>query len=199
MSDRETLDVYDEKAAEYADMTHEDMVKNTELTAFIAALPTSGRALDLGCGPGSAAEIMARAGLRVDAVDASAEMVRLAAERPGVAARQGTFDTLAELPERGLDGIWASFSLLHAPREDLPRHLADCHRALRPGGVITIGMKTGTGTHRDKLGRRYTYVTIKELETLLTHAGFTVGSHVTGSGPGLSGEPAPWVVMTANA
>lgn len=199
MSDRETLDVYDQKASEYAELTHDDTLKNSELAAFVAAVPQGGRVLDLGCGPGSASEVMAGAGLAVDALDASAEMVRLAAARPGVAARQGTFDALADYQPGSLDGIWASFSLLHAPREDLPRHLRDCHRALRAGGVLTIGMKTGDGTARDALGRRYTYVTIDELSDLLNSAGFSVGSHVTGTGPGLSGEDAPWVVMTANA
>ncbi|MCV6592465.1 MAG: class I SAM-dependent methyltransferase, partial [Silicimonas sp.] len=75
MSDRETLDVYDQRAAEYATHFTADGASK-HLSAFIAALPEGARVLDLGCGPGTAARKMAAAGLKVEAWDASAEMVK---------------------------------------------------------------------------------------------------------------------------
>ena len=197
MTDPNTIAVYNAKASDYASLTQGQGSGDARLREFIAGLPKGGRVLDLGCGPGFSSAAMAKAGLTVDALDASSEMVLLAGRQSGVVARRGTFDDLDA--EQSYDGIWASFSLLHASAVDLPRHLAACHRALRPGGRISVGMKLGCGEARDRLGRFYCYVTVEELEGLLTGAGFTVTGHVTGRDAGLDGIEADWVVMSAHA
>ncbi len=195
MSDDETLRIYAEKANEYAELTDNDVEANRDMVAFLAMLPEGGDVLDLGCGPGASAAAMARAGLRVTATDAVPEMVEMAAKRTGVDARLATFD---DVSGRGVyDGVWANFSLLHAPRADLPRHLAAIAEALRAGGVFHIGVKTGAGEMRDKIGRLYTYYTDAELTGLLADAGLNVVSRRTGTAPGLSGEEAPWITMRA--
>ncbi|MBZ0130770.1 MAG: class I SAM-dependent methyltransferase [Rhodobacteraceae bacterium] len=194
--DAETIAVYDARAAEYADMT-EPEERNTALAAFIAALPPGGAVLDLGCGPGHASAVMADAGLKVTATDASAEMVALAARHPGVTARRMTFDEITG--KAAYDGIWANFSLLHAPRTDMPRYLSALHAALKPGGLLHIGLKTGKGARRDGIGRLYTYFTEAEIRTLLGNAGFTVTSQRTGSDLGLDGTIAPWITLAAHA
>ncbi len=135
MSDKETLNVYAEKAADYAAMTDEFNTRDPSLDAFIAAIPQGGCVLDLGCGPGASAAQMAAAGLTVDAFDPVPEMVAMAARHAGVNARQAGFDDLHA--EAIYDGVWANFSLLHAPREDMPRHLAQIKSALKPGGAIS--------------------------------------------------------------
>ena len=63
-SDPETLAVYDAKAADYAALT-ESEARDKQLTAFIADMPPGGTVLDLGCGPGQSAAVMAAHGLRV--------------------------------------------------------------------------------------------------------------------------------------
>ncbi|UWR22892.1 bifunctional 2-polyprenyl-6-hydroxyphenol methylase/3-demethylubiquinol 3-O-methyltransferase UbiG [Sulfitobacter sp. S190] len=193
MSDDETLRVYAAKTDEYARiMGHAD---DPLLDAFIAALPQGGTVLDLGCGPGGFAAAMARAGLRVTATDAVPEMVAMAAQHPGVDARVATFDQIEGTDL--YDGIWANFSLLHAGRDALPVHLAAIARALRPGGLLHIAMKTGTGTRRDAIGRRYTYVTQDELHRLLTDAGLSVKTVTTGRDKGLDGTYADWIALGA--
>lgn len=190
-----TARVYAARAGEYAEMT----VKITQdpiLAAFIDGIPAGGHVLDLGCGPGGAAAAMARAGLRVDATDAVAEMVGLAAAHPGVRAWQATFDDITG--EAAYDGIWANFSLLHASRDALPRHLAALRRALRRGGLFHIGMKTGRGEARDSLGRHYTYVTQEELWALLAAANLAPFSVATGTDTGLDGIEASWVTIAAH-
>ncbi|CAN0580948.1 unnamed protein product, partial [Ectocarpus sp. 12 AP-2014] len=172
VTDRDTIDVYDARAAEYADMTDYHNGDDPRLMHFITACPAGGTVLDLGCGPGASALVMAKAGLVVEATDASAEMVALAEQHAGVTARQGTFDDLTE--EAAYDGIWANFSLLHAPRADFPRYLAAIHRALKPRGAFMIGMKLGNGEARDGIGRFYTYYSEEELDTQLTSTGFTL-------------------------
>ena len=55
----------------------------------------------------------------------------------------------------------------------------------------------GDGTHRDGIGRRYTYVTKPELEGLLTDAGLTPLREWQGEEPGLDGVMAPWIIIQA--
>ena len=192
-ADDETLAVYGAQAQAYANLT-DDLEGDKHLATFIAAMPDGARVLDLGCGPGRAAGQMGAVGLKVDAMDAVPEMVAMAAAHLGVTAWQGTFDDITG--DTIYDGIWANFSLLHAPRAAMPRHLADVRRALKPGGLFHIGVKTGTSESRDSLGRLYTYYTEAELRDLLTTAGLTPTGSWTGSdAAGLSGEPADWVVI----
>ena len=194
--DKETLAYYGRAADDYADRTaHLD--KCLALDAFIAALPHGARVLDLGCGPGVMAGRMAAEGFSVLATDAVPEMVDMADARHGVEARVARFDEIEG--EREFDGVWANFSLLHAPREDLPEHLAAIHRALRPGGMFHIGMKTGEGEKRDDLGRLYTFVTEAELRGLLQDAGFEVMESTWGREAGMTGVPEDWVTVLSRA
>ena len=196
MSDGETIKVYDARAFDYAQMTDLENTADPRLEAFIAAVPTAGRVLDVGCGPGRAAARMAQAGLRVDATDASSEMVSMAGNAKGVTAWQAAFDEISG--DAIYDGIWADFSLLHAPRSDMPRHLAALRTALKPGGQFHLGMKLGTGQARDGIGRLYTYYIQPELTDLLTGAGFIVTDAVAGRGLGLDGTMADWISLAAH-
>jgi trans-aconitate methyltransferase len=193
MADKETLSVYDAKAAEYDARFSGKGGPDAQLRAFLDRVPAKARLWDLGCGPGRSAGLMAAEGHEVLATDASAEMVVIARTRPGVQARREVFDEIAG--EALYDGIFANFSLLHAAPDDIPRHLAAIATALRPGGVFHMGMKLGEGMHRDSIGRRYTYVTEAELETLFREAGLEPVERWFGEGAGLSGSNDPWIVM----
>lgn len=193
MSDKETLDVYSAKVADYVGMTHD--VPSDNLLAFIKALPENSRALDLGCGPGHAAAVMASHGIAVEAWDLSQGMVDHASTQPGVTALLKGFDDLPATPSFG--GIYANFSLLHAGREDFQRHIADIAASLVGGGVFHIGMKTGTGEHRDALGRRYTYHTLDDLMTILNSNGLTPIWHKEGREKGMAGTIDPFVLIRA--
>lgn len=193
-ADPQTLGVYAAQADDYAKIMA--TADDPALTAFIGGVRPGGRVLDLGCGPGLYAAAMARSGLQVDATDAVAEMVSMAAAHDGVTAWQASFDEIAG--ENLYDGIWANFSLLHAPKTDMPRHLAALRVALKPGGLFHIGMKTGTGETRDSIGRHYAYYTEAELCDLLREANLTPFSSMTGESAGLSGDVAPWVTIAAH-
>ena len=195
MSDQETVKVYARKAEEYADLPlTQDQIDG--LALFCAALPEGGHILDLGCGPGLHAAELMRRGFSVEAIDATPEFAEAARAR-GVKARTGTFDDLSETS--AYDGIWASFSLLHAPKADFPRHIAACKRALRPGGCLYLGLKLGAGEERDSLGRFYAYYSEGELRKILTENGFDRLQCVTGEGKGLAGTIDPYILMTAHA
>jgi len=195
--DPETLRVYDARAADYARVTA-TQAPDPILSEFIAALPSGARVLDLGCGPGTDAGHMAASGLQVEALDASAAMVAQANTRTGVHARQADFDTfVAEGHSATYHGIWANFSLLHAPRAALPGILTAIHTALRPSGQVHIAVKTGHGSARDSLGRNYTYYQPQDLSDLLRATGLVPQSQVTGRDPGLDGVMAEWIAIRA--
>ena len=197
MSDRDTISVYDEQAVRYSDLTDQDNTGDPQLTRFINVIPKGGKVLDLGCGPGASATVMAQAGLQVDAADASIEMVRLASAHTGVSARQAEFADLDAVAT--YDGIWANFSLLHAKRADFPTYLAAIHRALKPGGAFFIAMKLGQGEGPDRLGRYYSYYSEDELKTYMQKAGFTVTNRRLGSGTGLDGSVSDWIGLACHA
>ena len=195
MSDPRTLAVYEARAADYAARFAADGAPDADLRAFVEALPEGGRVLDLGCGPGRSAGLMAEAGLVVEAWDASPAMVRLAGARPGVEARLARFGDLRAASL--YDGVWANFSLLHAPRAALPAHLAAIARALRPGGRLHLGMKTGRGEERDALGRLYVYWEAEALRNALEEAGLRPLSSREGEAEGLAGGREPFVIWRA--
>ncbi|WP_281955429.1 class I SAM-dependent methyltransferase [Pseudophaeobacter arcticus] len=196
MSDAETLGIYDDKAADYAAQNREHLLQDPRLHSFIAACPRGGRVLDLGCGPGTSAAVMVAEGLRADAMDASTEMVALANALEGVTAWQATFDEISA--DKVYDGIWANFSLLHAPRAAFTKHLAALKHSLKPGGVFYIALKLGKGEARDALGRLYTYYEEDELKDLLTTTGFTVVNCAFGQGKGLDGQMARWISVACH-
>lgn len=194
MTDDETIAAYDNQVEAYADLTRPTS-PDPQLVAFIAQVKPGGHILDLGCGPANAAAVMRDHGFEIDAVDASPEMVRLANETYSIGARLAAFDDIDEIG--AYDGIWANFSLLHAPAEDFSRHLAALYRALKPVGRFHIGMKLGTGSARDKLGRHYSYYSQPELSDLLNSAGFIIDEASTGEIMGLAGDIEPWIALRA--
>lgn len=196
MSDDPTIKVYDAKAEEYAALVTRGK-SDADLDAFMAAVTPGGRVLDLGCGPGNSAAVVQTAGFAVDAMDAAPRMVELARATYGIEVTLATFHDLDVVAQ--YDGIWANFSLLHAPKADFPGHLARIHHALKPGGVLHLGMKTGTGERVDSIGRFYAYYEENELTALLNGAGFTPAATRRGTGKGLSGASDPFVIIRAHA
>ncbi|MDE4132932.1 class I SAM-dependent methyltransferase [Phaeobacter sp. QD34_3] len=198
MSDQETLAVYARAAADYAKgfARSKDTDQEEDYTAFTERLAEGARVLDLGCGPGHWAARLLDDGYQAEALDASAEMADHARAAYGLEVAVGPFEALDAMGQ--YDGIWANFSLLHVPRAGFPAELARVKRALKPGGIFSIGMKLGDGEARDSLGRFYAYYGEDELRQLLTKAGFTVSRSRKGNGEGLAGGEETFVVMTAH-
>ncbi len=196
MADQRTIEVYNEKASDYADKFSRTK-PDRDLRSFIASIPKGGLVLDLGCGPGNSAAMMHAAGLVAEAMDASAQMVELARAKYGLNVKQATFDDLSATAR--YDGIWANFSLLHAEKSDMARHLSTIHTALKPGGHFHIGMKLGTGEKRDDMDRMYTYYEEAELKDMIQTAGFTLCDSRKDAMTGLAGPVEPFIIITAHA
>lgn len=186
-ADAATLDYYSAAATDYADRMA-DEAENPVLARFAALVRPGGDVLDFGCGPGWAADRLRRMGFVISAFDGSEGLVEEARRRYGLDVQHlqfGDFDA-----EAAFDGIWASFCLLHDSREAMPGHLGRIHRALRAGGAFYIGLKEGTGAHRDTLDRLYTYFTMPEMAGLLDGAGFDLLGYRKEEAVGMEGTPA---------
>lgn len=194
MSDKRTIDAYTTRVDDYLKVPLPP--EQIEARAAFAQAVGDGLVLDLGSGPGLDSGFFLGQGLRVRALDATPVFVEHARAN-GVDAHLGTFDAVTETAE--YDGVCASFSLLHAPRADFPRHLAAIHQALKPRGMFFLGLKLGTGEHRDELDRCYTYFTRPEIETALIEAGFVIDRVTTGMGKGLAGSYDGFILVLAHA
>jgi len=96
--------------------------------------PGGGRALDLGCGEGELASLLAARGLRVVALDRHASSLARAARDPRVACVRG--DACATpLPNAAFDLVAVVRVLHHLPPEDA---LQEIVRLVRPGGVVVV-------------------------------------------------------------
>lgn len=99
--------------------------------------------LDYGCGPGKLAERVARTyGVRVVAVDASEEMLAIAAAHhghPQVQYQRVEGNRLTFLPDASVDAAMSCFVFVTLPdREQLRAIAEEVWRVLRPGGRFVV-------------------------------------------------------------
>ncbi|MFI6824586.1 class I SAM-dependent DNA methyltransferase [Micromonospora sp. NPDC050187] len=198
MTDHHLDDVralYDTVAESYHDLVPprfaEDAVGRGMLAAFAELVRADGGrpVADLGCGPGHVTGHLSALGLSVSGIDLSPAMVAIARRsHPALRFEVGSMTDLP-LPDAGLGGIVAWWSIVHTPPQVLPRIVAEFHRTLAPGGHLLLGFHVG-----DELVRRdgaYGHpVTVESyrhppewIAGLLERAGFTVTARlVEGTG-----------------
>ena len=193
---RQTLDFYDREAGDYAEMAHK-MTLPVELAAFMAQVPEGGRILDLGCGSGWAANAFLKSGFEVTAMDGSAGLAAEAKSRYGIDVIVQRFGEM-DWQDR-FDGVWAWFTLMHAPRAEMDANLARVQRALKTGGHFMIGFQEGDRDHTDTLGRHYSYFTEEDMRARLTRAGFTPTKVMRRPGEHYDGTPTTELSIAAHA
>ena len=194
--DNLTIDIYNKNATQYANMEI-DKVSLKAYYDFSNALPTKGLVLDYGCGPGYFAKRFLADGFKVDAFDASEKMIELASKETQI--NWSVTDFKSFRAKTKYDGIWANFSLLHAPKREINSLLQTIFNSLKPRGLFSLGLKLGTGERRDKMGRKYSYFEEKEIRSILLNEGFMYSSHHLGKAIGLDGENANFIIILSHA
>lgn len=93
--------------------------------------------VDLACGTGSAALAAAEAGAEVTGVDLTAELVAIAAERPGADAVRWVIADAAHtgLPDGGFGTVVSNMGIIFVEPTSL---VAEVSRLLEPGGVFAF-------------------------------------------------------------
>lgn len=121
----------------FVDAPDENLVEN-----FESGRMTSGRVLELGCGPGRNAIYMARQGCQVDAVDISRESINWAIERADAARVDVNFVTGSVFdlrPESGsYDIVYECGCLHHIPPHRRLQYIDVIKTALKPGGLYGL-------------------------------------------------------------
>ena len=136
-----------------------------------------GLIIDLGCGPGWHLPLLEPA----IGVDLSVEMAQLATEYGSVVQSD-----LSRLPfaRESIGGVWASRSLVHFPRTEVPMALAELHRVMQVGATGYIWLFEGDDEAQqwdnDSLpGRTFSYWPRELLRQTLEGAGFEVADFIT--------------------
>lgn len=193
--DRDTIDVYEHRAAEWR--VQREPADTRDAAGFgraVEALDLPGAVVDLGCGPGWFTPHLGRPAVALDAAAAMLDLV------PGYdpAALRVQAD-LAHLPLRrgGLKAAWASKSYLHLARSEVPMALHDLHRSLAVGGLARFRVAGSSVTDTDDIdhlehgffenddfpGRRFSTWSAALLRAVLVGAGFTIGRFEVGETP----------------
>ncbi len=192
---------YDTVAEAYADQLRDALAGapfERGLLALFAGLVEAaggGPVADLGCGPGRLTAHLHGLGLDAFGVDLSPGMVAVARrENPHLRFDVGTMTAL-DLPDGGLAGVLAWFSLVHVPDGDVPVVLRELRRVLRAGGVALLAFHAGEGVRHKTEGygghpmdvhvhRR----TTAQVAALCGRAGLTVDAEVVHRpAPGVEG------------
>jgi len=147
---------------------------------FAKNFPKGAYILDVGCGGGRDSKFFTKKGLEVIGTDISD--VLIAEARKQVPKAQFICQDILKLnfPKDSFDGIWANAILLHLRRKSIPGILKRFFKILKPGGIVHIRVKKGTGEGfvKEKLSgwseRFYTYFSKSEIQTLLKNAGFKI-------------------------
>ena len=123
---------------------------------FLSKLETGAYILDFGCGSGRDTKYFLEQGYRVDAIDGSAELCKLASEFTGIEVKHMYFQELSE--EVKYDGIWACSSILHLNLSALEDVMKKMTIAVKSNGIIYTSFKYGIFSG-ERNGRYFTDMT----------------------------------------
>ena len=158
-----TIDYYDLNAKAFTEGTisveFEDMQKR-----FLGKLPERARILDFGCGSGRDTKYFLEQGFRVEAIDGSKELCKIASEYTGITVKHMLFQELNDTSK--YDGIWACSSILHLPIGELENVMRKMTEALKENGVIYTSFKYGE-FEGIRSGRYFTDFTKESFECFL--------------------------------
>lgn len=107
----------------------------------VLGLPQGSRILDVPCGQGRHAHLLAEAGFKVDGLDYSKHLLAIARKRGTSASLKYTQDDMRKLPARwsnrfdAVINLFTSFGFFTSPSDDA-KVIREFARVLTPGGVL---------------------------------------------------------------
>lgn len=125
---------------------------------FISKLDQGMYILDFGCGSGRDTKYFLEQGFKVDAIDGSEELCKIASEYTGINVRQMYFEELNETEK--YDGIWACSSILHLPKSELKDVIIKMAHSLKSNGIIYTSFKN-SDFEGERNGRYFTDFTLE--------------------------------------
>ena len=179
----QAAETYDSISAAYAETFSEP---SNHINDFLRLIPKEGKVLDAGCGPGVDSVYMSAKGFRVIGVDLSSQMLELAKEKSHDAEFQLADIREISFDDETLDGVLASYSLIHLPKKDVPKTIDNFFRMLKPGGAICIGIQEGKSAEvflpeplKPEEKMFLNVMSAKELKELVKNGGFEITSEFT--------------------
>ncbi|WP_350433267.1 class I SAM-dependent methyltransferase [Shewanella sp. H8] len=165
-----TIAFYDQHSQDFFESTVN--VDVSELYyAFLSNLPTNARILDAGCGSGRDTKAFIQMGFNVTAIDASAELAKVATDYIGQHVTVCTFDQID--PTLTFDAIWACASLLHVDASVLPDTFTHLANTLVDNGAFYCSFKYGI-QDRTHNGRFFTDADESRLQQWLKNTGLII-------------------------
>ena len=140
MCETKTLDYYNTNASSFAEATVAVDFYDTQ-KHFQELLPEQGYILDFGCGSGRDTKYFLSQNFKVDAIDGSGELCRIASDYTGIKVKKMLFKELEEIEK--YDGIWACSSILHLSKNELKAVFGKMIKALKRDGIIYTSFKYG--------------------------------------------------------
>lgn len=173
---------YEKIARDYAQQYFGDLVDLPYINEFLALLPSGAKILDVGSGPGQFSQHMLAKGFQVTGIDFSEEMLKIAREK----VPSGSFEHMdmrqLTFPNDCFDGLFAAYSLIHIPSEEIEATLRGFNRVLKKNGYLELAVQQGEADQiidepflpSEKMF--FNFFTQERLNSFLTAAGFTVVS-----------------------
>lgn len=160
-----TINYYDINAKEFVEGTLNVDFKATQ-DKFINKLPAKGYILDFGCGSGRDTKYFLAKDFKVDAIDGSIELCKIASEYTNIKVRHMYFNELSIVNK--YDGIWACSSILHLSLDDLVDVFKRMSKALKDEGIIYTSFKYGDFSG-ERNGRYFTDMTEDSFAKLIAN------------------------------
>lgn len=135
-----TLKYYEAHASEFIQNTLNKKM-DIQYAHFLKNLHAKAHILDAGCGSGRDSLYFKNQGYEVSAFDISKKMCDFASELLEQEVLELSFEEMKF--ENSFDAIWASASLLHVSKEEMPNVLQTLARALKPKGLMYASFKAG--------------------------------------------------------
>ena len=158
-----TIDFYNKNAKLYFEQTVEGNLKEN-YDRFLKHISKNAYILDFGCGSGRDSKYFIENGYKVNAIDGSIQMCKLASDYIKQEVEHMKFDDLEDV--NVYDAIWACSSILHIEQEKLPNILERMIKALKQNGIIYTAFKKGKG-YEIRNGKYYNFMTKEEMKEIL--------------------------------